>query len=747
MPHRFATLAVALAAAAPALAQDAGADFSGRTTVDAEILHGVGDLEFSARGRVEVRREDLSIFADQLRYNREFGRLEAEGGVRLQSGADRLYGPRLQYNAQDDTGVFENPTYLLQRERTARGGAERLAFLGRARYLLSKATFTTCQPGQEDWLLIADEIELDYDNLEGRAWNPRLRFFDTTILASPYLSFPLEHRRKSGLLTPYYSQTSQRGFEVGIPYYWNIAPEVDATFTPVYMAKRGEQLKTQARYLQRSFAGEMRFEYLPDDEELGRSRRGISWQHAQTFLPGFTGNVDYNRVSDDRYFVDLASQVKQVSQRTLPQDAYLTYGTSGLGLGAGSTIQARVQRWQTLQDPLAPLVPPYDRLPQVSYTRGKTGIGPFDGALGAEFVQFKHETLVEGLRTVVNPTLALPTLGPGWFFTPKAGARYMGYNLERTAEGQESTPHATVPWVSIDTGLVFDREAALFGDSVQQTLEPRLFYVYAPYRNQDQIPLFDTALADFNYPQLFNENRFSGGDRFGDANQLTAALTSRLLQSNGQERMRATIGQRYYFQEERVGLTPTSTLRTSSASDILASLGGRLARQWTFDVTGQYYLREGTVQRFSFSTRYSPEIAKVINASYRFQTAESSSTGVGVRQIDVSGQWPLGAGWYGVGRYNYSFLDKQLLEGLAGFEYNAGCWVFRTVVQRLQAATNVTSTALIFQIEFNGLGQIGTDQASAFLRRNVPGYSVTNPSDPTLSPPSARPRLPFDQVY
>ncbi|HUQ26848.1 MAG TPA: LPS-assembly protein LptD, partial [Burkholderiales bacterium] len=522
---------------------------------------------------------------------------------------------------------------------------------------------------------------------------------------------------------------------------------LDATLTPVYMAKRGAQLKTQGRYLQSSYAGEARVEYLPNDQELGRARTGVSWQHAQTLSRNLTAMVDYNKVSDDRYFVDLASQVKQVSLRTLPQDAFVTYGASGLGLGAGSTVQARVQKWQTLQDPLAPIVPPYDRLPQINYSRGKTGVGPFDGALGAEAVRFKHESLVEGVRTSVNPSLALPTLGPGWFFTPKAGVRYMGYSLERTAEGQDTTPHATVPWLSVDTGMVFDRDATLFGDSVQQTLEPRLFYVYAPYRNQDQIPIFDTALADFNYPQLFNENRFSGGDRFGDANQLTAAITSRLLQPNGQERLRATIGQRYYFQEERVGLTSTSVLRTSTASDILASLGGRLARQWIFDVTTQYNLREAEMRRFSFSTRYSPEIAKVINASYRFQRDSESSTGVGVRQIDLSGQWPIGSGWYGVGRYNYSFRDRTLLEGLAGFEYNAGCWVFRSVVQRLQAATNVTSTAIIFQIEFNGLGQIGTDQAANFMRRNVPGYSVTNPSDPTLAPPSGRPSLPFEQVF
>ena len=750
MLHRFATLAVALVAAAPALAQNAVPDFSGATSVDAGTLQGVGDIEFTASGQVEVKRGDTSIFAERLRFNRESGRLEGEGGVRLQSGADRFHGPRLLYDTRTDTGVFEQPTYLLQRDRTARGGAEKLTFLGRARYLMTRATFTSCQPGQEDWYLVADELELDYETMEGKARSPRVRFFETTVLAAPYISFPLENRRKSGVLIPYYSQNSRRGFEIGVPYYWNIAPEYDATITPVYMAKRGVQLKNEGRYLGRSFAGELKLEYLPDDQEFGSSRRGVSWQHAQTLRRDLTANVDYNKVSDDRYFVDLASQVKQVSLRTIPQDAFLTYG--GAAFGAGSSLQTRVQRWQTLQDPLAPIVPPYDRLPQITYTRGKTGIGPFDGALGAEFVRFKHDNLVEGLRTSANPTLAMPLLGPGWFITPKAGIRYMGYSLDRTAEGAPTAPSAVVPWFSIDNGLVFDRDATLFGDSVQQTLEPRLFYVYAPYKNQDHIPLFDTALADFNYPQLFNENRFSGGDRFGDANQLTVAITSRLLQPNGQERLRATIGQRYYFQEERVGLTPNSALRTSTESDLLASLGGRLARQWTFDVTTQYHLREAEVQRFSFSTRYTPEIAKVLNASYRFQREDPSlittaGTSTGLRQIDISGQWPIAAGWYGVGRYNYSLLDKRLLEGLAGFEYNAGCWVFRTVVQRLQAATEVTSTALIFQIEFNGLGQIGTDQASGFLRRNVPGYSVTNPGDPTLAPPSSRPRLPFEQVF
>ena len=271
-------------------------------------------------------------------------------------------------------------------------------------------------------------------------------------------------------------------------------------------------------------------------------------------------------------------------------------------------------------------------------------------------------------------------------------------------------------------------------------MEPRLYYVYVPYRNQDHMPVFDTALADFSYPQLFTENRFSGGDRFGDANQVTLTLTSRFLHADGQEVFRATIGQRYYFENERVGLTPASPLRTSTESDVLAAIGGRLFRHWSFDAGTQYNRIQQRMERYTVGARYSPEIAKVINASYRYDRET-------IRQIDVSAQWPVAAGWYGVGRYNYSLLDGRLLEGLAGFEYNAGCWVFSTVVQRVQAATQVASTALVFQLEFNGVGQIGTDEAVELLKRNVPGYSVTNPSDARLAPPSLRPRLPFEQVF
>jgi len=739
MSFRLATLAVALAAASGAAAQTPA---EGATTVDAQRIEGVSDLEVTARGSAEIRQGEVSIFGDYLRYNREFGEVEGRGGVRMQNGVDRFFGPSVEFSAVDSTGTFESPGFLLQRERPARGSADQLDFVGKNQYRLFNARYTTCDPGHDDWFLEASQLDLDYDTYVGHAKSPRLRFFDHTLLAFPFASFPLENSRKSGFLAPYYSQTNTRGLEIGLPFYWNIAPEYDATLTPVYMARRGFQLKNQFRYMGGApYMGELRYEYLPDDPVFGATRTGTSWQHTQT-LPGQANlNIDYNKVSDDRYFVDLASQVRQVSVGNLPQDAFVTKN-GALPAGGTYATQLRVQKFQTLQDPLAPIVPPYHRVPQINVAAAYNDVARhFDTVLPGEYVRFTHPTLVEGTRTSMSPTLAAPRLSPGWYVTPKAGFRYATYNLENAAsEAQPKQPLMSIPWLSVDSGLVFDRPARWFGQSLTQTLEPRLFYVYVPYHVQNAIPLFDTALADFNYAQLFTENRFVGGDRFGDANQLTAAATTRFLYDNGQEAFRATLGQRYYFEDERVGLTPDTALRTTSRSDLLASVGGRITARWAFDVTEQYNPYAHQTERFGISTRYTPEVARVLNASYRFQRDT-------LRQVDISGQWPVAGGWYAVGRYNYSLLDHVLLEGLAGAEYNAGCWVFRFVVQRLQAAAQTASTALIFQLEFTGVGQIGTAEAAQLLRRDVPGYTVVNRGSAALSAPSSRSSLPFERVY
>jgi len=730
------------------------------TTIEAERIEGISELEVTARGDVEFQREDLSIFSQFLRFNQEFGRVEADGGVRMQRGLDRFFGPRLRYNTLEDTGVFEESNFVMQGEvSTMRVRAERTEFLGRNHYRITRGAFTSCEPSREDWRIEAREFILDRENEVGSVKDARLKFFDTTLLVMPSASFSLDNQRKSGFLAPYYSQNSRRGVEVAAPYYLNLAPEYDATFIPTVMTKRGTQLKSEGRYLDRDYFGEARYEYMPQDQVLNRTRSAFSLQHMHRFSPQLWARLDLNKVSDARYFVDLSSRVNQVSAGVLQQLGQVGYsGTTRQGWGYSAFGQ--LQRFQTLQDPLAPITPPYDRLPQLNFTVGKTDLGGrFDLIAPAEYVRFSHPSLVEGDRLRVYPTLTAPYLSPGYFVTPKIGAHYAGYRLDRTQPGQSDRPAATVPWMSLDTGMIFERGVNWFGQSLTQTLEPRAFYVYAPRVNQDQIPLFDTGVPDFNFTQLFSENRFSGGDRFGDANQLTLAGTSRLLGPGGIEMLRATIGQRYYFQDERVALTPGGPLRTRGESDLLGSIGGRLGRAFTFDASMQYNQQDSRAQKYSVAARYAPEIAKVISASYRFNRDITTTTLPGalptaaavgspfLRQVDIAGQWPVMPGWYAIGRFNYSFSDRRLLEGIAGVEYNAGCWVFRAAIQRLQAAAATTSSGVFFMLEFNGLGSLGSDEILTMLRRSVPGYAVTNPSDPRMVPPSLQRPLPFQQTF
>ena len=742
-PARVAALFFLLSGAQFAWAQAPvpAAKPKGPTTIDAQSIEGVSELEVTARGRVEFQREDLTVYSEFLRFNQEFGRIEADGGVRLLRGVDRFFGPRLRYNTQDDTGVFEDSNYILRGETTTmRGKAERLEFLGKDRFRMVKGSFTTCEPGKEDWRFEAGELEIDNEKQVGTVRNGRFKFFDTTLLALPYGSFSLDNQRKTGFLSPQYSHNTRRGLELAAPYYWNIAPERDLTLTPSFMTKRGEQLRTELRYIDPAYKGEMRYEFMPHDSVLRASRSAFSLLHQQQITPQLSGRLDLNRVSDARYFVDLTSQVRQVSTGILQQMGSLSYGGAVAGIGYG--VSTTVQRWQTLQDPLAPITPPYARLPQINFSTGKNDIaGRFDFVLPGEFVRFSHPTLVDGTRLSFNPTLAAPYLAPGYFVTPKIGVRHGDYNLTNPAAGQPGKQSISVPWMSLDSGMTFDRGVNWFGQSLTQTLEPRLFYVYAPYRNQDRIPLFDTGPTDFNYAQIFTENRFAGGDRFGDANQVTLAASSRILTPTGEEMLRATVGQRYYLSDERVGITPTALLRTRDQSDLLASLGGRLARNFSFDSAVQYNPQLSRAERYSVSARYAPEIAKVVSASYRFNRDTR------LRQIDVSGQWPVAPGWFAIGRWNYSVSESRLLEGIAGVEYNAGCWVFRGAFQRLQAAVQTTSTGIFFQMEFNGFGGLGSDEIVGMLKRNIPGYAVTNPTQGALVPPSVQPRLPFEQVF
>jgi LPS-assembly protein len=696
--------------------------------ITADRIEGTADKEVNATGNAEIRRGDVFIGADSLRYSSVTEEVEARGNVRIERDTDRISGAVLRYKTTTNTGEFENLQYSLSARRrqngveavsgTGRGGAEHLLFEGEDHYRLKDATFTTCKPGSDGWYVKVADLDLDMTRDVGTARGATLYFLDYPILYAPWMSFSLNNERKSGVLPPHVGKTSQGGWETGIPYYFNIAPNFDLTLAGRYMEKRGGQLNSQLRYLQPNYAGEFRFEVLPEDKVLHTQRSAVTLNHTYNRDGNLVGGLNINKVSDDSYFRDLSSRINLTAQTNLVREGFLGYSGNWWGSGTyGATL--RVQKFQTLQDPSSPVTTPYARTPQVVLNALRQDVLGADFNINGEYVDFAHPTQIIGRRFTAYPSLSLPLLSPGGFITPKIGLHATRYSLNRNPAGTTANLGRTIPIMSVDSGLVFERDTRLMGTAFVQTLEPRAYYLRVPFRDQDRIPLFDTAVADFNYAQIFSENSFVGGDRINDANQLTLALTSRLLSpGSGQEAVRATLGQRFYLTDQEVTLAPTDSPRSYKSSDWLAALSGRITPNWTAEGAMQHNPREHRSERVTLSARYQPDLYKILNLSYRYLRDQ-------VTAMDVSGQWPLGGGLYGVARYNYSLRDRRAIETLGGLEYNGDCWVLRGVVQRFATATGQTTNTFFLQLELSGFSRIGSNPLEV-LKRNIPGYARLN---------------------
>ncbi|MHB8667486.1 MAG: LPS-assembly protein LptD [Burkholderiales bacterium] len=710
--------------------------------ISAERMEGYADREASAIGNAELQQDDLSIHADRLRYFYATDEVEAAGEVRLLRAGDRMDGTGLRLRVHDNIGQFDHAEYAFKRPShsgfapvTSRGKADVIKLEGKDKYQLQNATLTTCKPGNDDWYMQAGELDVDMTRNLGVARNAKLVFKDTTIGYLPWVDFPLNDQRKTGFLPPTVGSSGKSGVEISTPYYINLAPNRDLTIEPRELSKRGLQLAGEFRYLNRGYDGDLRLEDLSNDRVANRNRYAITAQHNQRFSTNLTGTLNINKVSDDNYFRDLSSRINVTSQTTLPRDGMLIYG------GGWWTATARVQRFQTLQDPANPIVPPYDRLPQLTLNATRQYVGGVDLGLSSEYVKFTRGSVpavlatgaantsdAAGSRLTVYPSVSLPLILPGAYLTPKLGFHDTSYSLERNPLDTPDQIHRALPIASVDGGLTFERDTSFSGQQVRQTLEPRIYYLYVPYRDQSKIPLFDSGLADFNYAQIFSENIFNGGDRIADANQLTLATTTRLLApASGQELAKATIAQRFYFKSQQVTLNDNMTpTRDNKSSDLLAALSGHISRDWNLDTGLQYNEQRNFFDRLNLAARFQPEIAKTLNLGYRFTRGF-------LDQVDVSAQWPLGGGWNGVGRYNYSLRGNRLVETLGGFEYNAGCWIGRLVMQRFAAATGTSTTAVFVQLELNGFSRIGSNPLET-LKRNIPGYSRLNQTRPESQP-------------
>lgn len=721
--------------------------------VTADTIDGLNDVRVVATGNVEVVKADSRLNADLLTYDQKEDEVEATGHVRLRRETDQMSGPHMKLKIADSVGFFESPTYSISRTPATSiaagtksapgyGQAERLDFEGKDSYKLTKATYSTCKPGdgQQDWFAKVGDLKLDYGQNEGEANDVTVVFMGVPILHSPWLSFALNNERKSGLLAPTIGSSTRSGFEYIQPYYWNIAPNMDATFGPRFLTKRGVQLQGEFRYLGETYSGQMSGEYLPNDKLLGKDRNAFTIQHLQRFSDRLVGSVNASHVSDDTYFTDLSTRLTNISTSNLVREGRLSY------FGDWWNVGTLVQRYQTLQDPNLPtVVKPYDRLPQITLNaaRADLPLGLVFNYTG-EFARFTNpnDSLVRGNRVVSYPQVSLPLQTASFFVTPKVGFHTTRYDLENVAIGSPTQFTRNVPIMSIDSGLVFERDTEYFGSKLLQTLEPRLYYLRVPDRDQHLYPVFDSGLADFNFAQIFSENAFTGNDRIADANQLTGAVTSRLLDPDtGAEIGKVALGQRWYFSDQSVTL-PGAAARNGHLADYLGAASVQLNKSLYLDSGFQYNPRDSYFQKFNLGGRWQPELGKLLNAGYRYRKEDLPNNIQALRQFNVSGQWPLGGGWSGVGRYNYSLHDDRVLEAVGGLEYTENCWSLRFVVQRLAIAQGSISTSFFVQLELNGFSAIGSSPLQV-LRRNVPGYTgVASPQTNPISSDTSYPEAP-----
>ena len=701
---------------------------------EADRVQGHQDQDTEAEGNVWFRKRGQAVSTDWLRYDKAADELAAQGNVRMELGTDVVEGARLRYNLESDRGFMESPRYTLHkssepggpralfRETDARGTAERMLFEGPGQYRAERAEYTSCGPGNDDWYLRAGDLQIDKERDVGVARDASIVFLGTPIFYSPYLSFSLHQARKSGFITPHYGSTDKGGAEITIPFYWNIAPNRDATVAPRIMTRRGVLVDGEFRYLEPNYLGEARAEVLPDDRvRNGEERWAYFIRHNHTLPSGWFGALNLLRVSDDTYFTDLSTQIAVTSQVQLPSD--LTIGRGGTWGGASSYgLSALVQRWQTLQpDPLQPVTPPYDRLPQITLTAARQEVLRSDFDFYGQYTTFDHPTLTTGTRVLAYPSLSVPLQAAYASVTPKLGVNLTRYLIDANTAGFTDQSR-TVPIFTTDSSVVFERPTTIGGAPFLQTLEPRIFYVYIPFRDQNGIPVFDSAQQDINFTTIYSENQFSGWDRINDANQLTFGVTSRFIGTDtGAERLRVGIAQRFYFETQQVTL-PGTPARTSSSSDLLAAVSGAVAPHLRAEAGLQYSTISSQMQKFNIGARYQPLPGRVLNLTYR-ETINS------LRQTDFSTQWPVGRGWTGLARWNYSLRDERTLEGLLGAEYNGDCWSLRVVAHRFATTTQETSTTFFLQLELNGVSRIGSNPMDT-LRRNIGGYARLDPRSP-----------------
>jgi LPS-assembly protein len=714
----------------------------GSIEIEGDSLETLLDRKMKAKGNAILKKGNKTIKAEVIEYDEVSEKLITTGNTNIDLESMSLRGSKLTLKLSDETGsmedasfnfkrgdkeeksVIKNGTVITKRSYDFRGDAKAIFFEGENKKRLQSGRVTTCEADSDDWYLKSSNMEVNTKTDRVNASNAIVEFKGLPVLYTPYINFSLNKNRKSGFLATTFGTTTKSGFDLQIPYYFNISPNMDATVTARYLGKRGPQADGEFRYLEENYSGKNQIQFMKHDEESGKDNRYlVRLEHQHKLNNGWSASYNYQKVSDDAYFSDLATMIQVTSVVNLPQRANINY--------AGDTwkFNALTEKYQTLTDASNS---PYQRLPQLDLS-GRKDLDSYILDFKSQWAYFDRDEKftstytdaqkVTGSRLTITPGITVPFTETYGYIKPKLSANVRSYNLNNSSIGNKDI---LTPIVSVDSGMYFDRTVNLLNQNFTNTLEPRLFYVYIPYKDQSALPNFDTGLADLNMQTLFSENQYNGQDRINDANQLTASVTSKFIDKNGKERLSGIVAQRYYFEDRRIFGTDLDAKKANS--DIFMGGTARLANSMNLDAMFQYDPTSSKFLRSTLSSRYNPEPGKMLNLSYRMIDNVSDNT-QDLKVFNAAGQWPLGNRFYSIGRYNYDLKTSQTIEILGGIEYDGGCWVARTIFDRISLPTSPQPNYTFFvQLELNGLGAIGSDanKLNNFLYRNVPGVRNVN---------------------
>jgi LPS-assembly protein len=666
-----------------------------------------GDATLS--GNVVVSQGERTIRADNVTYDAGRQRFDVQGAVQYEDNLVRATGGSGTYS-QTLGATFEGAEFELL-DRNARGSARSMRLDPSGRFDLKDVAFTACPANDLAWRITAGELRLDTRTRNGTGRNAKVEFKGVPILYTPWISFPLGSQRKTGFLFPDIGASSRSGAQVSVPYYWNIAPNLDFTASPIFYAKRGLDLAGEFRYLTRAQKGALDFNFLPSDQLTDSDRSRVRLVHESRLPADWRLRIDATNVSDNNYFEDFAQGAAGSGVPFAERFAEFSYRNLHWDL------RAQVQDFQVLDEALALEDRPYKRMPRLVAAGDWTLPGDSRFAYGfeSELVKFDRNTGVTGWRIDAAPRVGFDWSGPGYFVRPLAGYRYTSYALDNEAPGTDDAPDRSLPFATLDAGVVLERPAGSRGQR-RLTLEPRALYLYTPFREQNDLPVFDTTVPDLNTVQLFRTSRYVGADRVSDANQLSVGVTSRLFDAaSGAQFIALTVGQAFYFEQPRVAL-PTETTLNRDRSDFVAELALTAYQDWNIEAALQYNPEDSRTERSQFLVQYRPGNDRVVNLAYRAQRGA-------IEQAELSSAWPIGRRWSAFARVVYSLREEEGLDQFAGFEYRACCWSVRAIARKfLSSRTGEQDTGVFVQLELNGLASVGTP-ADAFLASSIRGYS------------------------